>query len=193
LDLTAIKAWDYRKGVTYFLRTQADYRDYFQIEKFVKGRDVDWKPYLAHVVGLDADLVAKKYQLDDQIDELQKKRAERQAEVQFSEQDYTKLQARIAIENQDVQRMGLLLDQFDFRQEEERVSRDLIQRVERRISEINKELYDIEYDLDQLRGALRTGFAFKLDTVKKYSRKLIPIFRTSFTRTMHRLSNSTRN
>jgi uncharacterized protein YydD (DUF2326 family) len=167
LDLTSIKPRDYRKGVSYFLRTQADYRDFFQIEKFMKGRDIDWKPYLAQIVGLDAKVVEKKYELDDEIAALVQRRAERQAEVQFSEDDYTKLRARIAIREQEVQRTGQLLDKFDFRQEEERINRALVQRVEARTAEINTLLFDADYDLEELRSALKTGLAFKLETVKQ--------------------------
>jgi uncharacterized protein YydD (DUF2326 family) len=167
LDLGAIKPWDYRKGVSYFLRTQADYRDYFQIEKFMKGRDVDWKPYLSQIVGLDASVVEKKYVLDEEIAALEQRRAERQAEVQFTEDDYTKLQARIAIRQQEVERTGLLLDKFDFREEEERINRTLVQKVERRTAEINSAIYDTDYDLEELRGALKTGFAFRLEIVKQ--------------------------
>jgi uncharacterized protein YydD (DUF2326 family) len=167
LDLGAIKPWDYRKGVSYFLRAQADYRDYFQIEKFVKGRDVEWKPYLSQIVGLDSSVVEKKYVLDDDIAALEQRRDERQAEVQFSEEDYTKLQARIAIRQQEVERTGQLLDKFDFRHEEERINKTLVQRVESRTAEINSALYDTDYDLEELRSALKTGFAFKLETVRQ--------------------------
>ena len=78
----------------------------------MKGRDVEWKPYLSQIVGLDASVVEKKYVLDDDIAALEQRRNERQAEVQFSEEDYTKLQARIAIRQQEVERTGHLLDKF---------------------------------------------------------------------------------
>jgi uncharacterized protein YydD (DUF2326 family) len=167
LNLSVLKPWDYRKGVSYFLRSQADYRDYFQIEKFVKGRDREWKPYLGQVVGLDASVVEKKYRLDDEIEALGTKRAERQAEVQFREDDYTRLQARIAIREREIRDSGLLLDKFDFRREEERISRSLVQRVEARASEVNTAIYDTDYDLEELNNALKTGFSFKLEAVRQ--------------------------
>ena len=34
LDLSVIKPWGYRMGISYFLRTQQDYNDPFQISKF---------------------------------------------------------------------------------------------------------------------------------------------------------------
>ena len=37
LDLKIVAPWDYRTGVSYFLRTQADYTEYFQILKVHAG------------------------------------------------------------------------------------------------------------------------------------------------------------
>jgi len=39
--------------------------------------------------------------------------------------------------------------------------------VESRTAEINSALYDTDYDLEELRSALKTGFAFKLETVRQ--------------------------
>ena len=68
LDLSVLKPWNYRKGISYFLRTQDDYRDVLQIQKFVRGRDADWKPFVAHLFGLDHHAVERKYELDGTIE-----------------------------------------------------------------------------------------------------------------------------
>ena len=68
LDLRWIAPWTYRKGVSYFLRTQEDYRDCFQIQKFFQGKDREWKPYLARILGLDHAAVHEKYVLDELIE-----------------------------------------------------------------------------------------------------------------------------
>jgi hypothetical protein len=39
LDLKILKPYDYRQAITYFLRTQADYRDELQLQKFSFGRE----------------------------------------------------------------------------------------------------------------------------------------------------------
>ena len=167
LDLQIVKPWNYRKGVSYFLRTQADYQDYFQISKFLQGRDSEWKPYLAHLVGLDFANLESKYELDSQVEELEKKKEERQAEVQIDEKEFSKLSMQLEIDREEVGRTGTLLDNFDFREEEKRVNKELIEDVERRISELNGEIYKTGYDLDELRNSLAQGFSFRSDSVRQ--------------------------
>ena len=167
LDLQTIKPWDYRKGVSYFLRAQEDYGDFFQIQKFARGNDIDWKPYLAQIIGIDATAVTKKYESEERIEQLKTQRAEKQAEVGIDEKDYTKLQNEIAIKEQENARAAALLDQFDFSEQERRITKDVIERIEQRISEINNDLYNINYDLDQMRQSLNASVTFKLDTVKQ--------------------------
>ena len=167
LDLQTIKPWDYRKGVSYFLRAQEDYLDYFQIQKFASGKDIDWKPYLAQIIGIDATAVTKKYDCEERIEHLKAQRSERQAEVGIDEKDFTKLQNEIAIKEQGLTRAAGLLDQFDFREQERRITKDVVDRIEQRISEINDELYNVNYDLQQIRQSLSAGVTFKLDTVRQ--------------------------
>jgi len=167
LDLRTIKPWDYRKGVSYFLRTQDDYSDYFQIQKFASGKDVDWKPYLAQIIGIDANAVTKKYTCEERIEQVKTQRADRQSEVGTDEKDFTKLQNEIAIKEQELTRAAALLDTFDFREEERRITKDVVERIEQRISDINNELYNLDSDLEQMRQSLSAGATFKLETIKQ--------------------------
>lgn len=50
LDWRALKPWPYRKGLGYFLRSQDDFRDVFQLRRFANVH-ADWKPFLAHLLG----------------------------------------------------------------------------------------------------------------------------------------------
>lgn len=167
LDLQVVKPWNYRKGVSYFLRTQADYQDYFQISKFQKGQDSEWKPYLAHLVGLNFALLESKYELDSQIEDLEKRKGERQAEIQIDEKEFSKLSMQLDIDRAEVARTAALLDDFDFREEEKRVNKELIEGVERRISDLNSEIYKVGYDLDEMRNSLAQGFSFRSDSVRQ--------------------------
>jgi uncharacterized protein YydD (DUF2326 family) len=58
LDWRALKPWTFRKGLGYLLRSQDDFRDVFHLRKFAAAHS-DWKPFLAHVLGFDAQLVAQ--------------------------------------------------------------------------------------------------------------------------------------
>ena len=60
LDWRALKPWDYRKGLGYFLRSQDDFRDVFQLRKFANSH-ADWKPFLAHILGFNAEQITQHY------------------------------------------------------------------------------------------------------------------------------------
>ena len=61
--------WQYRKSVTYFLRSQKDYNDVFQLSKFSKGKDIDWKPFMFDLLGFNGSLLNEKYEIDCKITE----------------------------------------------------------------------------------------------------------------------------
>ncbi|MDI9336473.1 MAG: DUF2326 domain-containing protein, partial [Gammaproteobacteria bacterium] len=59
LDFNITQNYDYRKSITYFLRTQQDYLDIYKLDKF-KGKHVDWKPFVFELLGYDSNLIIKK-------------------------------------------------------------------------------------------------------------------------------------
>jgi uncharacterized protein YydD (DUF2326 family) len=167
LDLKVIQPWTYRKGVSYFLRTQQDFLDYFQIAKFVKGKDIDWKPYLAKLLGFDYKVIQEKYEIDKQIEENDKLRNIKQSEVQVEESDYNKLKNRIKIRHKDIKSVTSKLDSFSFQEEESKINKELVSEIEGEISEINNAIYNLSSDIERLQLSVSSGFAFKLNEIKK--------------------------
>ncbi|MCP5049137.1 MAG: DUF2326 domain-containing protein, partial [bacterium] len=47
--------WQYRKSISYFLRTQQDFQDVFQLAKYNKGPHREWKPFLFDMLGFDGE------------------------------------------------------------------------------------------------------------------------------------------
>nr|WP_261454234.1 hypothetical protein [Agrobacterium fabrum]UVY99787.1 hypothetical protein K4M19_00097 [Agrobacterium fabrum] len=88
LDLRALQPYDYRKAITYFLRSQGDWSDELQLQKFQAGRDLHWKPFVAHLFGFNQNPITRKYELDERIAKLQEKQSEQQSEVQFKERTF---------------------------------------------------------------------------------------------------------
>lgn len=72
LGYDVLTNWSYRKSISYFLRSQKDYLDVFQLNKF-KGKHINWKPFVFDLLGFDGSLVEKKLQCDDEI-EIKKQR-----------------------------------------------------------------------------------------------------------------------
>lgn len=164
LDLKLLKPYDYRQAITYFLRTQHDYRDELQLAKFV-GKDRYWKPFVAHLFGFNERPIDRKYELDELIERLKQKQADQQTSVQFKEDQLPELQARIAVLQSQLSEVEAALDAFKFEPEEHRILRELVDTIEYDISEINDQLYNIRYDVKQIETALSHKDRFDLDDV----------------------------
>jgi uncharacterized protein YydD (DUF2326 family) len=185
LDLTILKPYDYRQAITYFLRTQGDYGDELQLQKFASGKDRHWKPFVAHLFGFNETPVERKYELDEDIERLKQRQAEQQAMVQYSENQLPELAAKIAVLHQQVTEIESALDAFKFDVEERRILRDVVENIEQEISSINDRLYNIRYDIRQIDSALdhkdkfdltevsaifqETGLHFPADLKKSYA------------------------
>lgn len=155
LDLRVIAPWDYRTGVSYFLRTQADYTEYFQIQKFMRGQDRAWKPYLAAILGLDHQSVQQKYEVEDEIAELSAERDKRLAEIDPNNQDRGELSTRIEIARDEISEVERKLDGFDFHEVELQINKRVVDAVEARVTEIGEEIYDLDVDIAQLERSSR--------------------------------------
>ncbi len=167
LDLTPIKPWSYRTGVGYFLRRQADYQDVFQLNKFSRGRDIAWKPYLARVLGFDDALLSDKYEADAELSELNTKRSEIEAETNLKPKDFDKLRASIEVKDAEVSRKTSALDAFDFHTQESELNQNLVETVEREIVANNEFLYNARHDLEQIEKSLSKSVDFDLAEVKR--------------------------
>ena len=154
LDLRILKPYDYRKAVTYFLRSQDDWSDELQLRKFLQGKDSAWKPFVAHLFGFKNNTFVRKYELDEQIDAANQELREQQAEVQFKEDDLPALIAEISALRQEVDSIASQLDAFQFDAEERRLMGELVDEIESNISIINSDLYNVRYDIRQITAAL---------------------------------------
>ena len=66
LGFDVLEKWNYRKSITYFLRSQQDYLDVFKLNKF-KGKHKDWKPFVFELLGFNGDLIKEKLELITRI------------------------------------------------------------------------------------------------------------------------------
>jgi uncharacterized protein YydD (DUF2326 family) len=167
LDLKLLRPYDYRQAITYFLRTQADYRDELQLQKFAAGKDRHWKPFVAHLFGFNETPVERKYALDEEVERLKQKQAEQQTMVQYSEDQLPELTAKISVLHQQVNEIEASLDAFRFDDEERRILRDLVNEIETEIAETNDRLYNIRYDMRQIDNALEHRDRFNLSEVEE--------------------------
>ncbi len=187
LNLTLLKPYDYRQAITYFLRSQADYRDELQLAKFAAGKDRHWKPFVAHLFGFNETSVQRKYELDDEIERLKQKQADQQTTVQFKEDQLPELIARIKVLQQQVDEVETNIDAFKFEPEERRLLRDVVETIEAETSEINDRLYNIRYDVRQIDLALNHKDKFDVDEIAQVFDETKVLFPDSLKRSYEEL------
>jgi len=153
LDWRALKPWSYRKGLGYQLRSQDDFRDVFHLRRFAAAHS-DWKPFLAHILGFDAQLVDSHYKKEDQ---LKKKKADEQIiknELGGSIEDSSKIEGILLLKQQEAERKQKLLDAFDFRTQDKERTKQLVDEIDEQIAALNAERYSLNYRKKKILTAL---------------------------------------
>jgi uncharacterized protein YydD (DUF2326 family) len=103
LDWRALKPWSYRKGLGYLLRSQEDYREVYQLRKFA-SKHADWKPFLAHTLGFDAQLVAQHYEKEEELSKKQETAQTIKNELGGSVEDISKIEGILLLKEKDAEK-----------------------------------------------------------------------------------------
>lgn len=152
----AIKPWDYRKGIGYLLRSQDDYRDVFQLGKFV-GAHSDWKPFLAKMLGFDGQLVARHYEKEDDLATKQTTATTLRAEIGSGLEDVSKIDGMLLLKRQEAQQKQLQADAFDFRSQDKVDTKALVENVDVRIAALNTRKYGLSQSKKKISVSLAEG------------------------------------
>jgi uncharacterized protein YydD (DUF2326 family) len=153
LDWRALKQWPFRKGLGYLLRTQDDYRDVFQLQKFAAGH-ADWKPFLAHILGFDASRVSEHYQKEEELGEKQASVETIKKELGGSIEDISKVEGILLLKQRDSARKQALLDAFDFRTQDRERTKTLVDSIDERIAALNSRRYSLNLNRKKITASL---------------------------------------
>lgn len=154
LDWRALKPWPYRKGLGYFLRSQDDFRDVFQLKRFANAH-ADWKPFLAHLLGFDGDLVSQHYAKEEALAEKIRTEQTIQNELGGTIVDVSKIEGMLLLKQQELNRKQALLDAFDFRTDDKAQTRALVDEVDQRIAHLNGRRYTLQANRKKIDLALK--------------------------------------
>lgn len=158
--LDSIAPLTYRKALGYFLRTQDDYSDEFQIAKF-RGKDVDWKPATARLLGFDDSLIRQKYEVEYRIVELKK-----QLSSSSQNNQYDEIRGLWQAKKSDTDKLRDQVNSFSFQRIESEISRTDLGEIEAIIAALNREQYEIGIELAEIERSLRPDFKFDIDKVR---------------------------
>jgi len=168
LDFFKFKPYDYRKAISYSLRTPpADYDDVYQLSKFGKGKDLYWKPFMFDLLGFKGELLSTKYDNDKK----------REVISDFIETLKTEYSIKVEARDEYVAQMKLFednastieqqIDSFNFYEQDQSLIKTGIEKIETSISELNSESYNLNYEIERLRNSIKNKFAFDIKKVDK--------------------------
>ena len=167
IAFNVLENWKYRKSVSYFLRTQKDYYDVFQLNKFSIGKDKDWKPFLFDLLGFEGNLLTQKYTLEEDKDEQIDLITKVKKQFQIDPNEIDKIQGAIEIKKRELEVAQKLIDNFNFYQKERKINRELIDEIETEVSRLNTEEYEIEMELEKIKNSYENKLSFDIDELKQ--------------------------
>lgn len=154
LNFYLIKPWQYRKILGYLLRSQDDYRDVFQLRKFA-SKHKDWKPFLAHILGFNSDLIVKHYELEAKLKDAQDRETIVKQELGGSIEDISRIDGLLLLKQQDVNERQRLLDKFDFHSVDQAKTKKLIDELDLQIATLNKNRYSLDFNRKKIELSLQ--------------------------------------
>ncbi|WP_210405936.1 DUF2326 domain-containing protein [Micromonospora sp. MH33] len=140
LGIDALRPWGFRKLVGYLIRSQRDYLDVFQLGKF-SGKHQDWKPFVAHLIGMDSGPVIELYKKREELAATTSDLATLTREWNGEDVDPSVLDGLISVKRRDIDAKTATLASFNFQEEDTRATSELIERTEAQIAALNEESY----------------------------------------------------
>lgn len=167
LAFETLKPWRFRKLVGYLIRSQQDYQQVFQLGKF-SGKHIDWKPFVAHLLGFPAQPAIDLYEKKAQLDETTSRLATLNQEWSGDDADPSLLDGLIAVKRRQVEEQQATLDSFNFNDADRATTEEVVERVEREIVSLNEERYQLQQLTQQLESSLeRRTIVFKPEAAAK--------------------------
>lgn len=153
LDLDALKPWDFRQSLGYFLRLQNDYQDVFKLAKFVKH--IDWKPQLANILGFNGVVIKQHYEKEQAFEDKKKQAEIINKELGGSISDISKITGILQLKKEEIEKKQRLLDAFDFRIEDQDKTIQLVNEIDERIALLNIERYSLNQNKKRILSSLK--------------------------------------
>lgn len=142
-SINGIQNQNFRKYLSYFIREKVDVLDVFKPNKF-KGKDSDWKPLVASMMGVNIEFINEKIKLDKAKKSIQD--AIKILESDFSVKNINEKEIKQLIENykQDIKRITKNCKNLDLFNEDESKQRELINQIDKDIANLNLEKYRLK-------------------------------------------------
>lgn len=153
LDFNVLPNWDYRKSITYFLRSQQDFLDVFKLNKF-KGKHKEWKPFVFDLLGFNGTLILEKLEIEEEIDDLKKKTQTLRLEAQIDTSEKDRLEGLLEIKKIELLEIINQIDKFNFFKEDILTNKHLVEEIDIKLQAFNTDRYRISYEINKIESSL---------------------------------------
>ena len=143
LDWRALKPWSYRKIIGYLLRSQDDYGDVFQLNKFASAH-ADWKPFLCACSRIQRE--ADRRSLYKKKKTFRRNRLpSTRLRTSWAVRSKTSARSRAycLLKQKESEKKQKLLDAFDFRAQDKDRTKQVVDELDTKIAELNAERYSL--------------------------------------------------
>lgn len=142
--------YDYRKFLSFILRSQENYTDVFEMQSFSEGLHIDWKPYVFGLFGYDEVKLRNKYLLADDYAKISKVKDLSLNSISDGEEE-----AILELKKEELSELEVLLQENNTYEIEKRFNRSLVDKVEKGIKLNNIKRYKIQKANNQLIDSLK--------------------------------------
>lgn len=153
LEFNILPSFDYRKSITYFLRSQQDYLDVFKLNKF-KGKHKDWKPFVFDLLGFNGNLILEKLEIEEEISNLKEKTKTLKLEAQIDTSEKDRLEGLLEIKKSELSEVKNQIDKFNFFKEDILTNKQLVEEIDLKLQAFNTDRYRISYEIKKIESSL---------------------------------------
>lgn len=153
LGFNILQSWDYRKSITYFLRSQQDFLYVFKLNKF-KGKHKDWKPFVFDLLGFNGNLIIDKLEIEEEIDAIKKKIQILKSESQLDTSEKDRLEGLLEIKNIELSEVKNQIDKFNFFKEDIQTNKQLVENIDVKLQAFNTDRYRISFEINKIESSL---------------------------------------
>lgn len=147
------KEYNYRNVIGYFLRSQNDYQDVFNLSKN-KGREADWKPCLASILGFDGSLIHSHYEKEVSIGDKQSYQKSLEKIGEKSNSSLNEKKAALQNLQKILSKKEQYLNDFDFYKQDQEQIKELVSSIEVEIEKLNNDCYYLQQKKNKIEQSL---------------------------------------
>lgn len=186
LNWKDLKPWPYRNLIGYLLRSQADYRNVFQLA--YHHRQADWVPLIACLVGLDAEKIKLSYEKELQIKEKEAELNILRTEISRERTNLATINGLLKIAKQKEEKTRKQLDEFNFNSADKEETRELIDDIDTRIALLNERRYVLTLNKKRIEESIADHkIRFNIDRIEKVFREANILFTGQIRRDFNQL------